>query len=53
MGERIEKLKRIAKNMGETFKKMGEGAGNVLNNLEKADKEMNEKMKNIMQSAEL
>lgn len=47
MGERIEKLKRIAKNMGETFKRVGSNAGKVMENLEKADKEMNAKINSI------
>lgn len=48
MGEKIERLKRIAKAVGQNLAKIGQQGGKILNNLEKADKEMDEKMKNIM-----
>jgi arsenate reductase-like glutaredoxin family protein len=47
-----EKLKRVIKNMGVIFKNIGTSAGKTLENLDKADKELNEKMKKAMGSAE-
>jgi hypothetical protein len=50
MGARIERLKQIAKNVGQQFSKIGATGSAVMKNMEKADKEMNEKMKNITKS---
>jgi len=42
MGER---LKRFGEALGHTFKNLGASAGKVLNDLEKSDKELQEKIK--------
>ena len=47
MGARIERIKRFARAMGNTLKNIGVSAGKVMENIEKSDKAMNEKLKNI------
>lgn len=45
------KTREVIKNMGKIFKNMGASAGKIMENMEKADKEINEKMKQISSSA--
>lgn len=52
MGTRIDRLKQIARNVGQQFSKIAETGSAVMKNMEKADKEMNEKLKNITKSSE-
>ena len=45
-----DKLKRFGKAFGHTFRNLGASVGKVLENLEKSDKEMDEKIKKAMGS---
>ena len=47
MGDKIERLKRFGKAVGENLTKIGESGSRVLENLEDADKRMNEKIAKI------
>ena len=49
----IGKLKKFSDQMGVTLRQMGSSASKVMENLEKSDKEMNEKMKKILNSANI
>jgi hypothetical protein len=46
-----EKLKRFAHELGKTFKNLGSASAKVLNDLDQADKKLQEKMKQKMGSA--
>jgi hypothetical protein len=48
-----EKLKRVIKNVGQTFKHIGSTGAKVLNDMEKQDKELNEKMRKAMGNVDL
>lgn len=43
--------KRFWENLKGTLKNLGQSAGKVMENLEKQDKEMNERMKKVLESA--
>ena len=51
MGERIERLKRFAKAVGHNLTKIGEQGSKVLESLEKSDREMDAKLKEILKTA--
>jgi hypothetical protein len=51
MGEKTERLKRTLKQMGVIFGKMGETGSKILNDMDKKDKELQEKMNKAMGSA--
>lgn len=51
MGTKTERLKRVLKEMGKTFGKMGDIGSKVLNDMDKKDKEMNEKINKALGSA--
>jgi uncharacterized protein involved in propanediol utilization len=51
MGERIEKLKRFAKSVGSQLVHSGHAVGRVLDDMEKKDKELEEKLNRSMGSA--
>jgi len=47
----MAKLKQVIKNMGVIFKNMGASAGKIMKEMDKADKDLQEKMKRSMGSA--
>lgn len=49
----VGKLKKFSEQMGVTIRQIGSSASKVMENLEKQDKEMNEKMKRILNSANI
>jgi len=49
----VGKLKKFSDQMGVTLRQMGSSASKVMENLEKSNKEMNERMKKILNSANL
>jgi uncharacterized protein involved in propanediol utilization len=52
MGAKIERLKRFANSIGSQLVHSGKAVGKVLENMEQKDRELEEKMKKAMGSAQ-